>query len=120
MIAQGPADIRRWKQQTQGDDRESDITDAKLVVTYVFACAASVFLEVVVSGAYPQIPDVRHLYDFFRGLLTASAAADGIPVGGLLEKLQKIWQIRALGEDVYIGLKTTRVKDRGVLQYFIV
>lgn len=34
-----------------------------LVVSHIFACAVSVLLEVVVSGARPQLPDVRRKVD---------------------------------------------------------
>lgn len=44
---------------SQSLQNESNI----LVVSHIFACAVSVLLEVVVSGARPQLPDVRRKVD---------------------------------------------------------
>jgi len=54
--------------QKLGDDRDErgklrhshyDI----LVVTHIFACAVSILLEVVVSGALPKLPEIKHEMD---------------------------------------------------------
>ncbi|KAF7897091.1 hypothetical protein EAF00_005319 [Botryotinia globosa] len=31
-----------------------------LVVTHIFACSASIFLEVVLSGPLPKLPEIQH------------------------------------------------------------
>lgn len=62
-ISHNLEELNKHKQELEC--RNSDNIDLHLdydisVVTHIFACAVSVFLEVIVSGALPKLPEIRN------------------------------------------------------------
>ena len=56
--------MNKYKQEPSNDKGENkeyrhSLYDV-LVVTHIFACAVSILLEVVVSGAWPKLPEIKH------------------------------------------------------------
>ncbi len=78
----------------------------RCVLTRIFACAALVYLHVTVSGAYPQLPEIR------KSMRRTIAAFQDLPDQGLVRSLT--WPICIAGcmaipaeEDFFRGIVST-------------
>jgi hypothetical protein len=62
-------------ERSEGREPDNWLIQATPIVTYVFACAAMVYLTVVFDGANPRLPGIRHAVT--KALQVFSALPDG-------------------------------------------
>lgn len=58
-------EINNFKQNPESIEQSTNTKPQQpsnniLVVTHIFACSVSIFLEVVLSGALPKLPEIQH------------------------------------------------------------
>ncbi|THV44183.1 hypothetical protein BGAL_0707g00020 [Botrytis galanthina] len=64
-ISMNMEEINNFKQNSEGVEQSTNTKPQQpsyniLVVTNIFACSVSIFLEVVLSGALPKLPEIQH------------------------------------------------------------
>ncbi|TGO47746.1 hypothetical protein BOTNAR_0508g00030 [Botryotinia narcissicola] len=64
-ISMNMEEINNFKQNLESTEQSTNTKPEQpsyniLVVTHIFACSVSIFLEVVLSGPLPKLPEIRH------------------------------------------------------------